>query len=164
MAEHRSGDVGSVAEETARLVAALREYAVPPPPSEGAPAGQTPPPSPSASRCADHDARGERPVACELCPVCQGIAVLHSLRPEVVERLAELASTAAAFLGELAQEARSGSERDPGPGADTSGWPAPERPASRERHHDIPVTDGRPAPAAVDDGERREHPHGEDPA
>ncbi|XVX18841.1 hypothetical protein ACQP1U_10865 [Actinomycetota bacterium] len=168
MAEHRSSDIGSVAEETARLVAALREYAVPAPAAEGAADADTDadpesPPQEGGSRCADHDGRGERPVACELCPVCQGIAVFHSLRPEVVERLAELASTAAAFLGEMAQEARAGGERDTGPGP-AGGWTAPDAPAARERNHDIPVTDADPVPVAMDDGIRRDDTHGKDPA
>lgn len=55
---------------------------------------------------------GERdgtPVACRLCPLCQGIALLRSVRPETVDRLADLASAVAAGLRDMAGQSRAAS-------------------------------------------------------
>jgi hypothetical protein len=114
--------VGSVAEEAARLLDALggwaerSGYAG----ASGASAASAESAAPGASR--DDDAapsRDEahaghhcpecgsqtgvgRAVTCRVCPLCQGIAVLRSVRPETVDRLADLASAVAATLRDVA--------------------------------------------------------------
>lgn len=76
------------------------------------------------------------PVACRLCPLCQGIALLRSLRPETVDRLADLASAAAESLRDLAARSRAA-----GPTPSTDGGPSGS-PSSRGRAtQDIPVDD-----------------------
>ncbi len=46
--------------------------------------------------------------SCQLCPVCQGIGLLRSVRPETVDRLADLAGAVAATLRDLATQRRGG--------------------------------------------------------
>ncbi len=58
------------------------------------------------------------PVACKLCPLCQGIALLRSVRPETVDRLADLASAMAEGLRDLATQSRAS-----GPAAEASARP-----------------------------------------
>jgi hypothetical protein len=66
-------------------------------------------------------------VVCQLCPVCQGLGLLRSVRPETVDRLADLAGAIAATLRDLAAQRRE---------------PAPERPDARPaRVQDITVED-----------------------
>jgi hypothetical protein len=45
-------------------------------------------------------------VTCQLCPVCQGIGLLRSVRPETVDRLADLAGALAATLRDIAGQRR----------------------------------------------------------
>jgi len=64
------------------------------------------------------------PVACKLCPLCQGIALLRSVRPETVDRLADFASAVAATLRDMATQSRSsgrGSGSGSGPGMPSDG-------------------------------------------
>lgn len=56
------------------------------------------------SSCGGH--RDSTPVACKLCPLCQGIAFMRSVRPETVDRLADLASAVASTLRDLATQSR----------------------------------------------------------
>jgi hypothetical protein len=140
--------VGSVAEETARLIDAIGGWAQDVA-SDHARAGSrsggyasgaapseddAPPPRstrPGQSRC-EHcgaDSRMGEAVTCQLCPVCQGISVLRAVRPETVDRLADLAAGVARTLRDLAAERR-GFE-----GA------APRPPAGGPRVHDISVDD-----------------------
>lgn len=51
-------------------------------------------------------ARERTPVACKLCPVCQGIALLRSVRPETVDRLADFAAAVASSLRDMAAQSR----------------------------------------------------------
>ena len=155
MAEHGRQErepVGSVAEETARLVEALGGWA------EGlraqhagtrsdadnrpdaAPAGARPGDGPTddgptddgptddgppddehpdhgrpghgdaargdTARC-EHcgvSSRAGEALACRLCPVCQGIALLRTVRPETVERLADVAAALSGALRDLAAD------------------------------------------------------------
>ena len=79
---------------------------------------------------------GARPgTAPSVCPVCQGIALLRSVRPETVDRLADLAGALAATLRDIAAQGR-----ETGPGsADSDAGPRPKR--SRSRVEDIEVSE-----------------------
>lgn len=48
--------------------------------------------------------RAGEAVACQLCPVCQGIALLRTVRPETVERLADLAAALSGALRDIAAD------------------------------------------------------------
>jgi len=157
MTEQTQPGSGTVAEEAARLIDALasmaRSSAGPGPdasPDAGGPA-QEPASTgaPDASRRPDHrDAPadgacsacgGERdgtPVACKLCPLCQGIALLRSVRPETVDRLADFASAVAASLRDVATQARAS-------GRASAATPASGRPSDggRATVQDIHVDD-----------------------
>ena len=93
-------------------------------------------------------------VSCQVCPVCQGIALLRTVRPETVDRLADLAGSVAATLREVAAHVRTRAQ-DPGPRADgPDGSPAgragaaqtgpggPGAPRGPATVQDIPVGDG----------------------
>jgi hypothetical protein len=58
--------------------------------------------------------RDSTPFACKLCPVCQGIALIRSIRPETVDRLADFAAAVASSLRDMAAQSRGSG---PGPGA-----------------------------------------------
>jgi hypothetical protein len=86
-----------------------------------------------------------RAASCQVCPVCQGIALLRTVRPETVDRLADLAGAVAATLRDVAAHVRTGSHgtgwngsgtHAPGPGASGGG------PGGRATVQDIPVDDG----------------------
>jgi hypothetical protein len=74
-------------------------------------------------------------VSCKMCPLCQGIALLRSIRPETVDRLADLASALAATLRDAAAQSRSSHAPDATPAA---GRPSP---TGRGTVYDIPVVD-----------------------
>ncbi len=90
-------------------------------------------------------------LSCQVCPICQGIALLRTVRPETVDRLADLAGAVAATLREVAAHVRTGAHEPAGaadgsgagrPGAaqaGTGGSGAPRGPATVQ---DIPVDDG----------------------
>jgi hypothetical protein len=74
-------------------------------------------------------------VTCQLCPVCQGIALVRSVRPETVDRLADLAGALAATLRDLADQRRAGARGSaPRPGGPSRAGSAPGT-----RVQDIPV-------------------------
>ena len=75
------------------------------------------------------------PVACKLCPLCQGIALLRSVRPETVDRLADFASAVAATLRDMATQSRTS-----GPGSGTGSGPG--MPSDGPMVQDIRVDDG----------------------
>lgn len=150
MAEHGRQErepVGSVAEETARLVEALGGWAeglraqhadarpdadarADAEPADAEPAGARPDDrQPDEGRPADGQRHDRRPghedasggdtarcehcgvssrvgeaQACRLCPVCQGIALLRTVRPETVERLADVAAALSGALRDLAAD------------------------------------------------------------
>jgi hypothetical protein len=91
------------------------------------------------SQCgADRDgaASDSLPSNCRLCPVCRGIGLLRSVRPETVDMLADLAMSMAAGLREIAQWSRAS---DPASSAaPTSGGPGDP---DRVPVQDIPVDD-----------------------
>ena len=80
-------------------------------------------------------------VTCQLCPVCQGIGLLRSVRPETVDRLAELAAALAATLRDIAGQRRADAGASP-PRKSSSQ-------AARGRVQDITVDD---------DDDETEHP------
>ncbi|WP_406830427.1 hypothetical protein ABEG17_15720 [Pedococcus sp. KACC 23699] len=87
---------------------------------EGAGPEASVPPDETTSHAAGHcdqcgaaNAAGQA-VVCQWCPVCQGIGVLRSVRPETVDRLADLAGALAATLREAAAHARSTAGNPPG--------------------------------------------------
>jgi hypothetical protein len=137
-----------VAEEAARLVDALGGWAS----SHGYAAGSPPsPPSPSGADAAEDAAPAGCPTcgaeagvrqaaACRLCPVCQGIGLLRSVRPETVDRLADLAGALAATLREVAASRRSATS------AAETGAASTERQPSASRVQDILVEDPDAAP------------------
>jgi hypothetical protein len=115
--------VGTVGEELSKLLAALsaRQGGAP----GAAPEEGLADPADEASVTADPEAvedevtgctcgchAGSVPMGraqvCSLCPLCQGIATLRSLNPELLDRLAHLAALAADTLRELAAEAAAG--------------------------------------------------------
>jgi hypothetical protein len=94
----------------------------------GAPDGEQPPgpdggqqPGPDADgttagcTCSCH--RAGEAAACRLCPICQGIALLRSIRPETLERVADVAGMAATALHELAEQRRQAADEQQGDGA-----------------------------------------------
>jgi hypothetical protein len=120
--------VGTVAEEAARLLDALGGWASttqagyaarttpsPASPDEGAPGQDGSDEDASAPQSDGHATRCEscgaengvgQAVTCQLCPVCQGIGLLRSVRPETVDRLADLAGALAATLRDIAGQRR----------------------------------------------------------
>jgi hypothetical protein len=146
---HQQGrePVGTVAEETARLMEALGGWAdglkgqqhhdargpepetreEPEPETRGDPAGTR-----HTGRC-EHcgvSSRAGEALTCQLCPLCQGIALLRTVRPETVERLADVAAALSGALRDIA--------------ADRFGQhPQPPQPPPPRGHHvqDIAVDD-----------------------
>jgi hypothetical protein len=127
MAEQTRTANGTVTEEAARLIDAIASmarssadanadsgsYAGEPAHEPGSPG------APEESRRSEHrDAPSDggcnvcggesngAPVACRLCPLCQGIALLRSVRPETVDRLADLATAVAGTLRDMAAQSR----------------------------------------------------------
>ena len=142
MPDQERPPVGSVAEEAARLLDAVQGWAG----SHGYAGGPEPedrspddgPPNDTADgaahrcpTCGAQDGAGQA-VVCQLCPVCQGIRLLRSVRPETVDRLADLAGALAATLREVAASGRATASRD-GAGGGTEGRAG--------RVQDIPVED-----------------------
>jgi hypothetical protein len=124
-AERWDEQVGSVADEATRLLESLRRSAAEAQaaagPTEGAdggpatratgadaPAGGTAS-GPSTGDAADAAETGPGPGGgaehdpfCTWCPLCRGAAVVRSLSPETLTRLADLAGVAASVLADLA--------------------------------------------------------------
>jgi hypothetical protein len=133
-------DVGSVAQETARLLDALLGTA----PIDAAASstghdgrhraddgacptcGQVPGATHTGS--ARPSATSPAPV-CHLCPVCQLLRVVRSVRPETLDRLADLAAAVTETLRDAAASRWAETESSP-------------RPPSRPHVEDIPVADG----------------------
>ncbi|MDT0214836.1 hypothetical protein Q9R29_13160 [Rothia sp. ARF10] len=119
--------VGSVAEEAARLLEALGRPQTPTDDTaatsnfhhgeRSAPTGDEDAAGPEGSEHV-HVAMGDAQ-SCTWCPVCRSVTALRSVSPETLTRLADLATTAATLLGELATRHTEGS------GAGTASRPAP---------------------------------------
>lgn len=153
--------VGKVADEAARLIEALSGWAQTSPPSKpGASAEPAEPGEPQAAagsgeRSRSNDQREEpgaqqgtctqcgAPVlghaspavaaVCRVCPVCQGVGLLSTLRPETLDRLVDVASAALVGLRTLAEQAHAASGAAQGMPA---GHPVEDIPVE-----DIPVVD-----------------------
>jgi hypothetical protein len=166
-AERWDEQVGSVADEATRLLESLRrsaadaaasppededgpDAAVPAPglPGAGGPDGGMPGAGPAAAAgAADGSADAPHDPFCDWCPLCRGAAVVRSLSPETLARLADLASFAATVLTDLAgsrstgpPDSASSARPDPGDGPPA----APSAPARARRStptRPIPVSD-----------------------
>lgn len=77
----------------------------------------------------------DTPASCRICPLCRGIALMRSVRPETVDLLADLALSVAAGLRDVAARSRAS--------APPSSRPAPGGHPDGERTtvQDIPVDD-----------------------
>ena len=171
-AERWDEQVGSVADEAGRLLESLRrsaaEAAAPRPEGDHGPdAGGSPPApgSPAAetlsggmpgagAAAAGPDAAAHDPF-CTWCPLCRGAAVVRSLSPETLAKLADLAALAATVLTDLASSRPAAgppaSSDASGGTEDPEGTPTPSatrpRPAARARRttpapsRPIPVSD-----------------------
>jgi len=148
-AERWDEHVGSVADEATRLLESLRRSA-----AEAAAQGTGPGTEGSPASVADADlAAPRRPddvepdagphdPACQWCPLCRGPAVVRSLSPQTLTRLADLAGLAATVLTDLASTRGSADGSATGPGAAAP----PSRPSSGRP---IPVTDADDDPGDV---------------
>jgi hypothetical protein len=83
--------VGSAAEEAAKLLAAVQDW---------------------ARTRFDHEHLATGAVECQVCPVCQGIAALRQVRPETVEHLLDAAASVVAAV--KASFPKPAPERPPG--------------------------------------------------
>ncbi|MEO7070448.1 MAG: hypothetical protein ABI131_08150 [Nostocoides sp.] len=147
-----SDPIGTVAEEAAKLIALLGRRTAEPSsadPGRGQ-AGDSSAAghaayassSPADDTCREHPRAGEA-LTCALCPICHGIAVLRTLNPEIVDRLADLATAASAALRELAASTASAAQATPGDGArrgNPRGDRGPDH-GGRARTVDIEVVD-----------------------
>lgn len=131
--------VGSVAEETARLLAALG-LGTPRDPGP-APEGHPPPDhhdeghahdghAHEGHRAGEHVRAGDA-VVCSLCPLCQAIGLARTVNPELLDRLADLAALAARTLRELATQAAPAAAHAP---------PEAGRPARTPRPTSVSIT------------------------
>ncbi|MGI8717410.1 MAG: hypothetical protein ACR2JN_06235 [Lapillicoccus sp.] len=99
--------LGTVAQEAARLLDALTARSAD---------------APACGHCASAQAGAHEPV-CHLCPVCRLLTLVRAVRPETVDRLADLASAVTDSLRELAAARRAdqGSTSQARPGGTASG-------------------------------------------
>ncbi|MGN6636443.1 MAG: hypothetical protein ACTHJ6_13440 [Oryzihumus sp.] len=123
--------VGSVAEEAARLVEAFAAWSGTHAAADRAregddePSAERPRPGDASGSAQGHDApegsgQGRQcptcgaqagvgqAASCGVCPVCQGIAWLRTVRPETLDRLADLAGALTDTLREVAREVARG--------------------------------------------------------
>jgi hypothetical protein len=160
MTEQTQCAIGTVAQEAARLIEDMATMARSssgrsdePSPFGGGPAQE---PAPAEARHGERPAEdpeaadepapgvcsgcgGERDdtaVTCRLCPLCRGVALLRSVRPETVDLLADLAVSIAASLRDVATRARAA---DPASSARAASQGP--RDGDRATVQDIPVED-----------------------
>ena len=168
MADDERPAVGTVAQEAARLLDALGGWASTTQAGYAAAAGgaRTSPNDAGPDRGRDPDRNGDpdsgggggmaprcescgadngagQAVTCQLCPVCQGIGLLRSVRPETVDRLADLAAALAATLRDMAGQRRTDDATAQGRASGTAGGKAAGKSsgAARGRVQDIVVDD-----------------------
>jgi hypothetical protein len=166
-AERWDEQVGSVADEAGRLLESLRRTAAESA-ARGSAADDGPDaagPAPAAGSASasgatgDDAAAGEMPAAagadgsghdpfCTWCPLCRGAAVVRSLSPETLAKLADLASLAATVLTDLASSRTAAGPPASDPDHPATGQTAaPVRPVRRSRppgpaqSRPIPVSD-----------------------
>lgn len=107
--------VGSVAEETARLLDALLKPAPPAPASDREPVPESAPPDSAAAaddlcptcghapgEATSVDGATRAADVCHLCPVCHVLRVVRSVSPETLDRLADLAAAVTESLRDAA--------------------------------------------------------------
>ncbi len=130
--------VGSVAQEAALFLRALREHGdAPGRAADQAPFDDTPPAAPTPAASAQADEQPDAHPAgstCTWCPLCRTVDLVRTMSPETLERLADLAAVAATAVAELAVQARHGQSDEPTP-------PRPPQPAPRPTAQAVPVTD-----------------------
>ncbi|MBE3076712.1 MAG: hypothetical protein IMZ75_17580 [Actinobacteria bacterium] len=160
MTEQTPSPIGTVAQEAARLIEDMATMARssfsrgddPSPYADGPAQEPAQPDAPYAARPAEDPEAADKPSAgacslcggerddtpatCRLCPLCRGIALLRSVRPETVDLLADLALAMAASLRDVATRSRATDPESP----DRS--PSGSRPdGDRATVQDIPVDD-----------------------
>ena len=143
--------VGSVADEAAKLLESLRRSAESAGAETPATATQTETgTTPEADSATEHPASepGAHDPFCTWCPLCRTAEVVRSLSPETITRLADLATLAATVLADLA------SSRTPAESSD-AGAPPPRRAAPRP-------SASRPIPVRDADGPEADDPDAED--
>ncbi len=92
--------VGSVADEAARLVQLLRSWSDRAAPDDDAPSAYA---EADGAPSAAHD-----PLTCRACPLCRALAHARAVRPELVGYLASAAEALAATLRDLAAPPEAG--------------------------------------------------------
>jgi hypothetical protein len=118
--------LGSVAEETARLLQALGG-------ADGSAAGGAPGTEPSGVASDHQHVPMGSAQSCTWCPVCRGITLVRELSPDTLRSLADVATLAASTLADLAVRRGADAHADPGPeDADRAGH-AHERPSGGAR-------------------------------
>ena len=136
-AERWDEQVGSVADEATRLLESLRRSAAEAAAqgtgagSEGARPASADAAGPAAASRPDDDVEGDAGAhdpACQWCPLCRGAAVVRSLSPQTLTRLADLAGLAATVLADLASTRGAADGSPKGPGADATA--PPDRPSA----------------------------------
>ncbi|HET7822049.1 MAG TPA: hypothetical protein VFL10_11050 [Ornithinibacter sp.] len=181
-AERWDEQVGSVADEATRLLESLRRSAAEAaahrphsddgpdaagsPPAPGSPDAETPSggiPGAGAA-AAGPDAAAHDPF-CTWCPLCRGAAVVRSLSPETLGKLADLAALAATVLTDLAGSRPAGGAPASTGGSDSSGaaegtlTPSASRPRPATRARRTTPAPSRPIPVS-DADDPQEAPRG----
>ena len=123
--------VGSVAEETAKLLAALGSMPV----NEGS--SPEPDPAPEEHQ---HVPMGSAET-CTWCPVCRGVVYLRELSPDTLRSLADVAALAATTLSDLATR-RATAVQEPSTDEQTTHRPRPRRQSSTVEEVPITSADG----------------------
>jgi len=106
---------------------------------EGGPESTDAPPEGTCSMCGaeHHDIPGDAtPSTCRICPLCRGIALLRSVRPETVDLLADFAMSVAGSLRDVAAWSRASD-----PTASTRSSSPGQRDPARPPVQHIPVDD-----------------------
>lgn len=163
--------VGSVADEAAKLLESLRrsaETATATAPGAAHADADADTDEPRGRREGEREARRDgEPLAseagghdpfCTWCPLCRTAEVVRSLSPETITRLADLATLAATVLADFASARAADAPSDAGesptrrPAASAAPRPSPSRP--------IPVRDAEPVSVDAPAADPKEAPRG----
>lgn len=163
MTEDPGDQVGSVAEEAARLLGlfagALPDAALR---AAGARAAGEPPTEHVCPECG-HDPHARTDSVCRVCPVCRVLTVVKAISPETLDKIADIVDLASDALRGLATRQRGsarpapgawraadGAARPAGPGPTRTGTGEPDDAGSPLLDDDAPwPTDGAEAAAAT---------------